>query len=203
MIDIGNEAKPKIVGEYRVRPHNLPSYCNDVPPDQENFSSQSAHNPTLTANLALVTWHSRGFQLFSTENPRRPRQLAEFMPTPLPAVQTEDPALSTGRDKVVMWSYPVVQDGLIYLVDLRNGLYILRYRGPCQEELDAVGFLEGNSNVGDHLRYAPCAPGGTSRVRPGAPGRRNGRSRRARRRRPRRTRVSPAPTSARRSSTAD
>ncbi len=157
MIDIGNEAKPKIMGEYRVRPHNLQSYCDEVPPDEENLSSQSAHNPTLTANLALVTWHSRGFQLFSTENPRRPRQLAEFMPTPLPAVQTEDPALSSGRDKVVMWSYPVVQDGLIYLVDLRNGLYILRYRGPCQEELDAVGFLEGNSNVGDQLAYAPCA----------------------------------------------
>jgi hypothetical protein len=166
MIDIASEAKPKVVGEYRVRPHNLESYCADVPPDQENLSSQSAHNPTLTQNLALVTWHSRGFQLFSTENPRKPRQLAEFIPTPLPAVQTEDPALSSGRDKVVMWSYPIVKDGLIYLVDIRNGLYILRYSGPCQEELDGLGFLEGNSNLGDAPSLEPypgqCAPGGAA-----------------------------------------
>jgi hypothetical protein len=55
-----------------------------------------------------------------------------------------------------------VQDGLIYLVDLRNGLYILRYRGPCQEELDSVSFLEGNSNVGDQFGYGPCAPVGAT-----------------------------------------
>jgi hypothetical protein len=163
-INIGNEARPKVVGEYRVSPHNFEDYCAEVPDDQENFSSQSAHNPTLTQNLGLVTWHSRGFQVFSTENPNKPRRLAEFMPTPLPAVQTEDPALSMGRDKVVMWSYPIVKDGLIYLVDLRNGLYILRYTGPCQEELDSVSFLEGNSNLGDALRLepypGPCAPRG-------------------------------------------
>jgi hypothetical protein len=102
----------------------------------------------------------------SLENPRKPRRLAEFVPEPLPAVQTEDPALSTGRDKVVMWSDPIVKDGLIYLVDLRNGLYLLRYRGPCQEELDGVGFLEGNSNVGDAAALEPypgqCAPGGAA-----------------------------------------
>jgi hypothetical protein len=156
-IEISNERRPRIRGEYRVAPHNFPSYCDQVPADQENFSSQSAHNPTLTPNVALVTWHSRGFQLFSIEDPRRPRQLAEFSPEPLPVVQTEDPALSTGRDKVVMWSYPIVQNGLIYLVDLRNGLYILRYRGPCEEELSSVRFLEGNSNLGDALRFEGSA----------------------------------------------
>jgi hypothetical protein len=81
------------------------------------------------------------------------------MPQPLAAVQTEDPALSSGRDKVVMWSYPIVQDGLIYLIDLRNGLYILRYRGPCEEEIGSVGFLEGNSNLGDALRFEDSATG--------------------------------------------
>jgi len=171
-IDIADERRPRLVGDFRVAPHNLEDYCDEVPPDQENFSSQSSHNPTLTPNLALITWHSRGFQVISTENPRRPRRLAEFSPEPLPVVQTEDPALSTGRDKVVMWSYPIVADGLIYLVDLRNGLYILRYRGPCQEELDDVGFLEGNSNVGDALHFEGAATGRSyeGACAPGAPG---------------------------------
>ena len=49
----------------------------------------------------------------------------------------EDPRLSvdpdTGRhEKVVMWSYPIVKDGLIYVIDLRNGLYVLKYRGDFE-----------------------------------------------------------------------
>ena len=59
-----------------------------------------------------------------------------------------------------MWSYPVIQDGLIYTVDLRNGLYILKYNGPYSHEVDSVGFLEGNSNQGDALCYEPV-PGAT------------------------------------------
>lgn len=62
---------------------------------------------------------------------------------------TEDPLLSSGLDKVVMWSYPVIQDRLIYVVDVRNGLYVLEYGGPYQDEVRSIGFLEGNSNLGD------------------------------------------------------
>ena len=61
-----------------------------------------------------------------------------------------------------MWSYPVIQDGLIYTVDLRNGLYILKYNGPYAHEVDAIGFLEGNSNQGDALCYEPV-PGAARR----------------------------------------
>lgn len=74
--------------------------------------------------------------------------MAQFIPQPLDRVDTEDPSLSSGREKVVMWSYPVVQDGRIYVVDIRNGLYILRYRGPHADEVSFVRFLEGNSNLG-------------------------------------------------------
>ncbi|HEV2061844.1 MAG TPA: hypothetical protein VGR12_03245, partial [Solirubrobacteraceae bacterium] len=59
------------------------------------------------------------------------------------------PALSSGRDKVVMWSFPVIKDGLVYVVDLRNGLYVLRYRGPHEREVARAQFLDGNSNSGD------------------------------------------------------
>ena len=34
-----------------------------------------------------------------------------------------------------MWSFPVIKDGLIYAIDLRNGLYILRYHGPHEDEV--------------------------------------------------------------------
>jgi hypothetical protein len=72
----------------------------------------------------------------------------------------EDPRLSsdpdTGRhEKVVMWSYPIIRDGLIYVIDLRNGLYVLKYRGDFQKEIDKITFLEGNSNQGYALCYEP------------------------------------------------
>ncbi len=74
----------------------------------------------------------------SLEDPRKPYQLAEFTPRPLKSVTDEDPRLSsdpdTGRnEKVVMWSYAVIKDGLIYVVDLRNGFYVLRYSRRVRE----------------------------------------------------------------------
>lgn len=154
LIDIGNERRPKVLSEYKLE-QNDPSYCESPttnPPDRQQVSSYSAHNPTVTRNLALITWHSGGLQAVDVRDPRRPRQLAAFVPEPLPVVVTEDPALSLGRDKVVLWSYPIVVDGLIYVVDVRNGLYVLRYTGPLAGEISRLGFLEGNSNQGDALR---------------------------------------------------
>jgi hypothetical protein len=149
LIDIAEESAPTVVSEFRVSPYNDPTYCEEVPDDRDSMASFSSHNPTVTEHLALVTWHSAGLQLFSIEDPRHLEQLAEFLPEPLESVATEDPALSSGPDKVVMWSYPIIKDGLIYVVDVRNGLYILDYEGPLQEEVKAFQFLEGNSNLGD------------------------------------------------------
>jgi hypothetical protein len=59
-----------------------------------------------------------------------------------------------GTNKVVMWSFPIVKDGLIYVIDLRNGLYIFRYTGPRSGEVSRLTFLEGNSNLGDAARLA-------------------------------------------------
>lgn len=47
------------------------------------------------------------------------------------------------------------QDGLIYVVDLRNGLYVRRYKGRFEREVERIEFLEGNSNQGDALCYEP------------------------------------------------
>ena len=59
------------------------------------------------------------------------------------------PALSSGPDKVVMWRYPIIKEGLIYVVDIRSGLYILKYHGSFEDEVAAIRFLEGNSNLSE------------------------------------------------------
>jgi len=45
------------------------------------------------------------------------------------------------------WSYPILSRGLIYLVDINQGLLVLRYTGPHQDEVAATAFAEGNSNL--------------------------------------------------------
>jgi hypothetical protein len=43
---------------------------------------------------------------------------------------------------------------IIYVVDLRNGPYLLKYRG-FRKEVERIRFLEGNSNQGTALCYEP------------------------------------------------
>jgi len=157
-IDDTKPTKPTVVSEYKL-PFNQAEYCAEVPQDRNALSSWAAHNPTLTENLAILSWHSYGLQAIDTSNPSKPTGAAQFSPTPLPAVQTEDPLLSSGQDKVVMWSFPIIVDGLIYVVDLRNGLYVMRYKGPHAEEVSRIRFLDGNSNSGDQHRLENPPPG--------------------------------------------
>ena len=158
MLDVSDPKAPTVEAEYR-EPENDPDTCTEWNPPRTSYS---AHNPTLTPHIAFSTWHSGGLQAVSLDNPRRPYQLAEFSPKPLGSVLLEDGRLSsdpdTGRnEKVVMWSYAVVKNGLIYVVDLRNGLYVLQYRGPHAAEVDGIRFLDGNSNQGDALCFDPVA----------------------------------------------
>jgi hypothetical protein len=150
LIDISDQAHPEIVGEYKIA-QDQQAFCGSVGDDQltEQFTSYSSHNPTVLPNIAFVDWHSGGLQAIDIADARHPSQAGWFSPTPLGSVAIEDPALSRGPNKVVLWSYPIISHGLIYVIDIRNGLYILQYTGHHHGEVDAITFLEGNSNLGD------------------------------------------------------
>ena len=159
MVDISDPTAPTVEADYRL-PENDSNDGEDCTEFNPPRTSYSAHNPTLTPHIGFSTWHSGGLQAVSLEQPVSPTKLAEYFPKPLTKVMLEDPRLSsdpdTGRhEKVVMWSYPVIKDGLIYVTDIRNGLYALRYEGPFEDEVNRIGFLEGNSNQGDALCYDP------------------------------------------------
>ena len=66
--------------------------------------------------------HEHGLQAIDISDPGVPLQGGWFSPTPLAAVATEDPALSAGPNKVVVWSYPIVKNGLIYVIDIPDDL---------------------------------------------------------------------------------
>jgi hypothetical protein len=151
LIGVVDPTHPAIVGEYKIH-QNTTAFVPD--PVTEQFTSYSSHNPTVLPELALDAWHSGGLQAIDISDPAQPTQAGWFSPTPLSSVATEDPALSRGPNKVVMWSYPIIHDGLVYVVDIRNGLYILRYKGEGADEVKDIDFFEGNSNLGDAGEFA-------------------------------------------------
>jgi hypothetical protein len=134
-------AAPAILGEFKVREQDQ-QFCIE---NDTGRIAVTAHNVTATPNLALVTWYSAGLQILDIHDPAAPALAAELRPEPIGPVTTEDPGL--GGFPLLMWSYPILQGGLIYVADIRNGLYVLRYRGPYEAEIPAAGFAEGNSNL--------------------------------------------------------
>ena len=144
--DTSNPAVPTEVGQFRL-PVNEEDFCaTDVP---RPSSSYSAHNPTVTEDLLFISWHAGGLRVVDISDPTAPTQAGAFIPEPLPAVVQEDPALTAGQDKVAFWSFPIIHDGVVFVADIRNGLYALEYTGEGAEDVADIAFLEGNSNVGD------------------------------------------------------
>src|SRR5262245_22406565 len=155
LINVADPTHPTIVGEYKIFQNSQPfqgSPGDD--PATEQFTSYSSHNPTVLRNLAFIAWHSGGLQAIDISDPGDPAQAGWFSPTPLASVATEDPALNGGPNKVTVWSYPIISNGLIHVVDVRNGLYVLRYTATHAAEAAGITFLESNSNLGDAVRLA-------------------------------------------------
>jgi len=150
LINISDETHPSIVGRFKIS-QDTASFCGSASDDAltEQYTSYSSHNPTVLRDLAIISWHSGGLQITDIRNASRPVAAGFFSPSPLATVATEDPALTRGPNKVAFWSYPVIRNGLIYVIDVRNGLYVLRYTGPQAQEVRNTKFLEGNSNLGD------------------------------------------------------
>jgi len=141
IVDIADPAHLAVLGEYKLAENDC---LYDAP-----MTAYTAHNVTATKGLALVTWYAGGLQVLDISDATNPIRVAEFRPDPLPSVAVEDPGL--GGSKIEMWSYPIIRDGLIYVVDSRNGLYILSYQGRYAEQIDERRFLEGNSNLGAYV----------------------------------------------------
>jgi LVIVD repeat len=138
LVDISNPAQPRAVSTLAA-PENDPATCRSSP-----AGAYTSHNPTLTASLALISWYSSGLQVFDISDSANPQRLVEFRPQAVQPGQ-RDPQL--GATLAMTWSYPIVRDGLIYVADIDEGLYVLRYSGPHQDEVDQLAFSEGNSNL--------------------------------------------------------
>jgi len=138
LVDVSDPARPRAVSVLSS-PENDPATCRNSP-----VGTYTSHNPTLVGQLALITWYSSGLQAFDVSDPAQPQRLAEFRPSASEPGQ-RDPQL--GATLAMTWSYPIIREGLIYVADINQGVYILRYQGPHADQLARVAFAEGNSNL--------------------------------------------------------
>ena len=152
--DMTDPANLKLAGEYR-----LPE--NDCPKAQAANGTFTAHNQTNFPSVTLLTWYSGGLRAVDTTDPNKPVEAGVFVPkaTKDAPIERDTRLFFTGnhndRRTGAMWSYPVVQNGLIYVVDIDLGLYILRYTGKHAAEVNKAAFVEGNSGPS---RYTASAP---------------------------------------------
>ena len=138
LVDVSDPAQPRVVSTLSG-PENDPTTCASSP-----VGTYTSHNPTIVGDLALISWYSSGLQVFDVSDPAHAQRLGEFRPSASEPGQ-RDPQL--GATLSMTWSYPVVRDGLIYVADINQGLYVLRYQGPHAEEVARVALAEGNSNL--------------------------------------------------------
>ena len=144
LVDVSDPAHPRATATLAI-PENDPARCPGAAP-----GTWTSHNPTLTQDLALVSWYSGGLQVFDTADAAHPAALTELRPSGAQA-RAGDPTL--GSTATLTWSYPIVQNGLVYVADINMGLLVLRYHGPHEEEISGLAFAEGNSNL---TRLAPA-----------------------------------------------
>lgn len=168
LIDIGDAVTPPSQrGEFRLA-ENRPENCDPATKQVTSRNSLgnqidgtfSMHNQTLVGRYALVSWYGGGMRIVDVADPAQPAEVGAFVPVPVadtdskpstsaPIYRSESPT-NTSAWWVSMWSYPVVRDGLIYVVDTRNGLFILEPApgAPFAEAVATTSFSEGNSNLG-------------------------------------------------------
>lgn len=168
VMDLGDATTPPSqVGEFRLA-ENRPANCDPATKTVTSRNSLgnpidgtfSMHNQTLVGNFVLTSWYGGGMRVVDVGDPTAPVEVGAFVPAPVsdtdskpttsaPTYRSES-ASNTTAWWVSTWSYPVVRDGLIYVVDTRNGLYILEAApgAPFESAFAGTAFAEGNSNLG-------------------------------------------------------
>ncbi|HVF05381.1 MAG TPA: hypothetical protein VNA20_11125, partial [Frankiaceae bacterium] len=143
MADLSTANAPKVVGEFKLQENN----CDRAKALNGTFTS---HNQTVFPNVALVPWYGGGLRAVDISNPAAPVESGAFVPRPAFVPDYRDNRLFFSSSPAerwtgAMWSYPVVKNGLIYVVDIDLGLYVLRYTGKHAGEVAKAVFVEGNS----------------------------------------------------------
>ena len=153
MADVSDEANPTLLGEFKLGEND----CDRAKSLNGTFTS---HNQTVFPNVVLMGWYAGGLRAVDISDPSKPVESGAFVPKPTFEPDRRDnrlffPGAEADRWIGAMWSYPVVQNGLVYVVDIDLGLFILEYTGRHAREVKQAAFVEGNSSPSRYTKSAP------------------------------------------------
>jgi hypothetical protein len=106
----------------------------------------SVHNAVVEGDLEYVSWYSDGVRVVDLADPRRPREVAWFVPPPSSPRQTAVTARDGRRDMPLVWGvYP--WKGMVLASDMNSGLWIFRVTGDAKAG-NGTGAGPGGSGSG-------------------------------------------------------
>jgi hypothetical protein len=120
----------------------------------------SVHNAVVEGDLEYVSWYSDGVRVVDLADPRRPQEVAWFVPPPSSPRQTAATARNGRRDMPLVWGVYPWKD-MVLASDMNSGLWIFRVTG------DAKAGNGSGSGSGGAGQAAP-APQATTRSDPAA-----------------------------------
>jgi hypothetical protein len=85
----------------------------------------SVHNAVIKGDLEYASWYSDGVRVVDLSDPRRPREVAWFIPPPSAPRQTAATAQGGRRDMPVVWGVHPWKD-LVLASDMNSGLWVFR-----------------------------------------------------------------------------
>ncbi|QSQ21980.1 hypothetical protein JY651_43705 [Pyxidicoccus parkwayensis] len=132
LLDLSDERHPQPVSRYLV------------PRGPESRAVQGASPPPLVfSNLFVEASGPAGLRVWDIANPLLPMEVGVYVPRPVARVVERSRGESPG---VGMASSPLLYNGLLYVTDEDNGLYVLRYKGPRAGELPRTGLYVSGAN---------------------------------------------------------
>jgi hypothetical protein len=135
--DVHDPTQPLLAGRFNLPENEGP--CSSLPAADAVFT---AHNPLVVGPLAFVSWYAGGLEAFDLTTPTQPVRVGVFVPDGTGPLGGSP----YGAYPVQVWSYPILRAGVIYVSDIRAGLFILRYTGPGAQALNSVMLAQGNAN---------------------------------------------------------
>jgi hypothetical protein len=126
LFDVSDPAAPRALAQLR-----LPSSVLAAGHRASGLSAvsgfdlmDSVHDPKIVGTTAFFSWYSQGVVAADVSNPRKPRFLARFLPTP---AGDRESLLCPDRRCVAVWGVDTLGD-LVLASDMNSGLWVLRLR---------------------------------------------------------------------------
>lgn len=148
ILESSSEISLAQVGSFAL-PENDPAFCETISDPTTFTMSLESHNPLVLSNLVFITWYAGGLRAIDISNPRFPHEVGHVFNQPVHEdllTNVYPGRVPNKNTEIWMWSYPILKDGLLYVVDINSGLYVLEYNGPRREEVPQQGIVESNAN---------------------------------------------------------